>query len=178
MARLFHAIVSAALFINISTGTKLRVLTTCGAGSYLSGGTSCLSCSAGRYSAVGATGCSSCLTGTFAAAVGMASCASCGVGFYQPGTGTASCITCAGGKYSAAVGAIAAAACLKCPVGRSTPSTPSRPFHVSFQPPLLFFLSQSRRSLQLHRLTLKHSIQLRRIRIERMLFLRRGDLPG
>ena len=66
---------------------------TCNAGYYLSNGT-CVKCSAGTYSAAGATSCTSCGTGKYSAA-GASSCSTCPSG-YRNGAAAASQSACVG----------------------------------------------------------------------------------
>ena len=90
--RLFSAIrvllVSIAL---MSTGDAFGII--CNAGYYLSNGT-CVKCSAGTYSAAGATSCTSCGTGKYSAA-GASSCSTCPAS-YRDGAAAASKNECVG----------------------------------------------------------------------------------
>ena len=98
----------------------------CGNGTYLSGN-SCVQCSAGYYSAAGASSCSGCAAGKYSAA-GASSCTSCTAGYRCPGSsnrikcaartyaaaGSSSCTSCSAGYYSAA----GAGSCSACPAGK------------------------------------------------------------
>lgn len=99
---------------------------TCTAGTYLSG-SSCVNCSAGTYSAAGASSCTTCPAGTYSG-MGASACAKCSAGTYSK-AGSSGCLTCAAGTYSAAgasvcttcragtYSAAGASSCTTCPAG-------------------------------------------------------------
>jgi len=92
---------SAGYFYDSSKSTP--TCTPCSAGTYsAAGATSCTNCDAGTYSAAGATSCTNCDAGKYSAA-GAASCSSCTAGSTWSAAGAASCTncstTCGAGKY-------------------------------------------------------------------------------
>ena len=96
--------------------------TQCSAGQYsAAGASSCTSCSAGTYSAAGASSCTSCSAGTYSAA-GASSCSSCSAGTYSA-AGASSCTSCPAGKYSSTVGATSSATCTPCSAGTYSTAT-------------------------------------------------------
>jgi len=86
-------------------------------------------CSAGRYSAAGASSCVACASGTYNPTAGSSNCAACGAGsysaaasastacvacsagFYQNTGGQSSCVSCSTGQYSSSSGAVACSDC-------------------------------------------------------------------
>ena len=102
--------------VNLSTSNNATVTlyakwTKCSAGTYLSGN-SCVACSAGYYSAAGASACTKCSAGYFSGS-GASSCSACSAGTYS-GAGASSCTSCPAGKYSGS----AASSCSNCAAGK------------------------------------------------------------
>ncbi len=84
---------------------------TCMAGTYLSG-SSCVNCSAGTYSAAGATSCTKCPAGTFSDEEGSSVCTKCPARTYS-NAGSSGCLICPAGTYSAG----GVSVCTTCPAG-------------------------------------------------------------
>jgi hypothetical protein len=86
----------------------------CPSGRYSLGGTPCLNCSGGLFSATQkSTSCSVCPIGTFSSA-GVSACTKCSAGFYGNSTGLSTCFACDLGLFSAAQGA---STCAQCRIG-------------------------------------------------------------
>jgi hypothetical protein len=103
----------------------------------------CISCAAGKYSAVGASLCTDCAAGKFLgseaktsatdcgncvagkySSAGAAVCTDCAAGkfFGSPEQTSDVCTNCAAGKYSTTTGASVVSTCLDCAAGKYQPS--------------------------------------------------------
>ena len=103
----------AAVCVSCEAGKFSAIGTACGP--CVAGATTCAACGAGKYSLAGATTCLSCAAGKTTCSEGLSACNNgCNVAGWTGADGSCSCTACAPGKYKATPGTMA---CTSCPAG-------------------------------------------------------------